>query len=124
MTHHNQGIVITGGSVNVGSMAAGRGAQVQMTMTQSEFSIDGIDDPQVAERLEALETALQKHADALVDHASAIDQLSALVDELHRPEPRGSRLSEILGTLRDSVGSVATVLGSIASIEHLLAPLL
>jgi hypothetical protein len=124
MTDRNEGIVISGGSVNVGSMVAGSGARVHTTVNHPEFSIGGIDDPQVAERLSALETALQDHSDELADHASAVTQLSALVDELRRPEPRGSRVSQILATLRDSVGSVAGVLGSIASIEHLLALLL
>jgi hypothetical protein len=124
MTDHNEGIVIAGGSVNVGSMVAGSGARVHTTLNKPEFSVGGIDDPRVARRVAALESALQEHYDELADHAAAVNQLSALVDELRRPEPRGSRVSEILGTLRDSVGSAASVLGSIASIEHLLALLL
>jgi hypothetical protein len=124
MTEHNEGIVISGGSINAGVIAAGHRAQVTTTVEQPRFSIDGIDNPEVAQALAALETALREHAAELADNATAVTQLHSLADELRRPEPRSSRVSEILGTLRDSVGSVAGVLGSIASIEHLLALLL
>jgi Family of unknown function (DUF5955) len=121
MTEHNDGIMISGGSVNVtGSMVAGRRAQVHTVINQAPVA----DSPEVQQTLLALEASLRDHAQELADHAAAVAQLEALTDELRQPQPRRSRVTELLITLRDNVGSVAAVAANVASVQHLLAGLL
>lgn len=125
MTDGNQGIVVSGGSFTVGGSAVvGAGARAHTVVNQPVFGGGLAADPDVAQRLSELEDALRAHAGELADHEAAVGRLSALVEELQRPEPSRSRVAQILSTLRDSAGSVAAVLGSVASIEHVLALLL
>jgi hypothetical protein len=125
MTERNDGIIISGGAVNVGGgMAAGQGARVDAVVSQPTLSAGPLEDPAVARKVEELETALRTHATQLADKEQAIAQLRELIDELGTPEPRGARVTDILGRLRDSIGSVASVMGSVASLEHVLTVLL
>lgn len=125
MTKRNDGIIVTGGSFTVGGSAVvGAGARAHTTVNQPTFPAGLAADPEISQRLMVLEDALHSHAGELADHQAAIGRLNELVEELSRPEPRASRVTEILSALRDGAGSVAAVLGSVASIEHVLTLLL
>ena len=125
MPGRNEGIIASGGEINVGgSIVVGRGARAHTVVNQPTFAAGDIPDPEVARRVTALEAAIHAHAAQLADKDDAIERLTALVQELHRPQPRGSRVAEILRGLRESAGSVASVITSVASVEHVLALLL
>ena len=121
MTERNDGIMISGGSVNVtGSMAAGREAQVHTVINHAPVA----DSPEVQQTLLTLEASLRDHAHELRDQAAAVAQLEELTDELRQPQPRRSRVTELLTALKDNVGSIAAVVANVDAVDHLLAGLL
>jgi hypothetical protein len=125
MTDRNEGMIVSGGgTVNAGAISVGRGARVEIGVNQSTFPGGALADPEIVQRIDALGQSLRDNAARLADHDSALAQLDALTNELGRPEPRGSRLTAILRTLRDNIGPVSAVLGSVEAIEHSLTLLL
>jgi len=92
MPGRNEGIIASGGEINVGgAIVVGRGARAHTVVNQPTFAAGDIPDPEVAQRVAALEAAIHAHAAQLADKDDAIERLTALVQELHRPQPRGSR---------------------------------
>ena len=110
MAEKNSGIVISGGTVNAGAMAAGKGAMAS-NVAASEAALADI-----RQSLDQLAHELRTRASEL-DNA---DQALAVVDlarsEAAKESPNKGTLLSLLKTLTSVVGDVAGFGTSVASI--------
>jgi hypothetical protein len=95
----NEGIQISGGTINAENIAVGRGATVV-----AELRERGQDE--VARRLEELVRQLQEHQDEVPNVALVRAATETVTEELAKERPDTSRVREVLTAISESVRSV------------------
>ncbi|MEX5718765.1 DUF5955 family protein [Geodermatophilus maliterrae] len=101
----NEGIIVRGGTVNAGAMAAGSGATAHNVA--ADLTARGQVD--VARRLEELVRQLEAHADQVPGAEQVRDDAQTVTEELAKDQPDRGRLERILSRISDSVGSVSSL---------------
>jgi hypothetical protein len=95
----NEGIQISGGTINAGNLAVGRGATVV-----AELRERGQED--VARRLEELVRQLEEHRDEVPHLALVRAATESVTEELAKERPDKRRVRDVLAGISESVRSV------------------
>lgn len=124
MERANEGLIQSGGSIQAGAMAVGRGAAAHnMSSTVSDALRESGRDP-IADRLDELLRALRDHGAELPDPDGVRGSAGAVVDELAKDEPNKITVLGILSGIRDAVGSVSGIAaaagGLMTEVQNLL----
>lgn len=118
----NQGIVVSGGSLNAGAVAAGAHA----TATSIQTAGDALG-PQARDDLlphvTALRTALMRHRDELVDADPTIELADEALAQLTSPAPTKGAVRQVLTRLVAAAGPTTAVAGMVTAIREALAGL-
>jgi hypothetical protein len=106
----NYGVSITGGTVNAGSIAAGRGA----------VAVNGGGNTALVEeargRVEVLVGVLRKYADEL-DGPDSVDYAQLVQGELEKAEPSKPKLLRWLARIAAGAGSVAAITEAVDAVR-------
>ena len=114
MTSENKGIMITGGTVNAGAVAAGDNAQaINMQPPQAPASIE-----EMRERLAELLGELRVHHAELDDAEQTVALAQLAAREAEHEHPNRERFIGLMRTVAAGVGSVASLAGSVTALEH------
>jgi hypothetical protein len=109
MERANEGLSQSGGSIQAGAMAVGRGATASnVSNTVCDALREGGRGP-IADRLDELLRALRDHAAELPDPDGIQGSADTVVHELARDEPNKITILGILSGIRDTVGSVSGI---------------
>jgi hypothetical protein len=106
MSDRGERINIRTGTVN-GPMAVGANARAQVIQTGE--SLRGRDQDQVAERLAALERAVEAHRDRLADPELVLETVATLAEALRAERPNRVTVKGLLTGVADHVRSVAVL---------------
>ena len=114
----NEGIYMTGGTINAEQLAVGRKARAVKIVSLADQALDrkGLQD--IREKLDELVNILTAHADALDNPDEVLDSTEAVAAELSKDKPNKLTLTAILSGLASSVQSVAAVATAVEALKH------
>jgi DNA invertase Pin-like site-specific DNA recombinase len=111
------GIVISGGNVQIGALAQGKGASASAVVAQSALDpSSAAGGEQVAGLMRDLLDALAEHASELTDDAGAQAAAEDASAELGRERPDISRVRQLLAKVASAAGPVSEIAAAIATI--------
>jgi hypothetical protein len=99
----NQGIYMTGGTINAQNIATGVGARAYTVAT--DLRARGKDD--VAQRLDELIAQLKAHADQVPDIEDVLGATDTVTEELAKERPNKATVTGVLSGIAASVQSVS-----------------
>jgi hypothetical protein len=108
-TARNQGIIVTGGSLQADVLAVGPGARAIKNVTAAADTLAADGRQELAERLRALTEAIQAHAGDLQAPDQMAQSAEVVANELTQPEPNRLTIKAVLTGLAQAAGSVAAV---------------
>jgi hypothetical protein len=115
----NNGVWVTGGSVQAGAIAAGRNARASGSVHPS--SPQTVDELRV--QMAAVLEQLRSHSRDLEDSHATLTLAEMAQRELEKETPNKQSLLGTLSAVAAGVGSVATLAGALASLEQAVAVL-
>jgi translation initiation factor 2B subunit (eIF-2B alpha/beta/delta family) len=113
----NEGVQMSGGTINAGAFAVGRGAQATNTVAAASRALEERGQAQLAERLEELLLALEANASRLSNADEVREATQVVAEELVKDRPNKTTVTGVLSGIAESVKSVA----SLATATHALA---
>jgi chromosome segregation ATPase len=117
----NEGIQSSGGSINVGgSLAVGRHARASSTHDTAA----SLDREALNAQLAELGAAIERNRTQLADADAAMANMRRLVAELEEREPEPSRVTSLLGRLRDGAAGIVEIATSVTALEQAVAAVL
>lgn len=99
----NEGISMTGGAINTGALAVGRGARAHNVPADLTARGHG----EVAQRLEELLRQLEAHAQQVPNVDDVREAARTVTDELAKERPNKTTVTGVLSGISESVQSVA-----------------
>ena len=117
----NEGIVVSGGTIQAGALAVGRRARASQVVQDAGRSLAERGQSEVAERLEQLLRELEAHAAQLSNADEVRESTELLARELAKPAPNRTTVSGVLGGIVDSVKSVAGLAGAAQALAQAIA---
>jgi hypothetical protein len=104
---HNEGIWMSGGTIDAGALAVGRNAEATNVVGAAGRTLMERGQPEIADRLADLVRLLAAHAPQL-DNADELQATTEVVaTELAKEKPNRTTVTGLLGGLADGVRSVA-----------------
>jgi hypothetical protein len=115
----NEGMIVTGGTVNANNIVVGHKAKIVGNVLQSASeSLAGRGQDELAAKVEALRLALREHGPDLADSAAAAEHVDGVAAELVKEAPSLSVLRNLLAGLRTAVGPVTAVATAVTALTH------
>jgi hypothetical protein len=114
MNSGNRGIIISGGNVSLGTVAAGDHASATSTVNNEPASLD-----QLRQEIERLRAACHEARGSLSPDAERAAQ--ELSSEARKASPDRSTLQSLLGRLGEGAKTVQSLTTVIASVKELVA---
>jgi hypothetical protein len=105
----NEGIYMTGGSINADQIAVGRSAQAQKISNIANDALEQKGLTEVRDKLDELLKEITVHADSLRNSDEVLDSTKAVAEELAKDKPNKLTIMGVINGIADSVGSVARV---------------
>jgi len=113
MTTKNEGIIQSGGTMNVGAMAVGRGAVAKQTQ-----SAQPIQDLQaVRAEIDKLLELLKAQASTLPGGQDVVHSARTVKEELAKEKPNQLTIKSLLAGIADSVKSVASIATAVEAVR-------
>lgn len=114
----NEGIYMTGGTINAEQIAAGRQARAIKIVSSADQALEQKGLQEIREKLDELVNALTTHAEALENPDEVLDSTEAVAEELSKDRPNKLTLTAILSAIASSVQSVAVVATAVDALKH------
>jgi hypothetical protein len=111
----NEGLIITGGTINADQIAVGKYAQAIKTANEA-LTQKGMQEIQV--RLDELVQALNNHSDALVNPDEVRDSTAVVAKELSKEKPNKLTLIAVLNGIASSVQSVTAIAVAVEALKN------
>jgi hypothetical protein len=108
MTEENRGIVISGGTVNIGALAQGSHAKASNRQV-----VNAGPDEDLRALIRDLLTALREHDAELTDAPAA----SEAARELEQAQPDRSRIRALLDRITATAGPIADIAAAVAAVR-------
>jgi hypothetical protein len=108
MTEDSRGVVISGGTVNIGALAQGSHAQASNRQV-----VNAGPDEELRGQIRDLLAALREHGGELAD-ASAVAEAAG---ELEQAQPDRSRIHALLDRITAAAGPVAGIAAAVAAVR-------
>jgi|tagenome__1003787_1003787.scaffolds.fasta_scaffold20003807_2 hypothetical protein len=105
----NQGIIVTGGTLQADVLAVGPGARAIKNVRATADALATSGREELAERLRALTNAIEAHAGDLDQPAEIAQSAEVVAKELEQPEPNRLTIQAVLGGISQAAGSVVAV---------------
>jgi len=116
--HHrrNDGVVITGGTVEAGQIVAGKNSRVKGTF-QGAIGSPGTQERQdVTDAIKQFIIELREHQDEVSNYPDVVDSTELLADELEKPVPNKLIANGMLSSIKEGVGTVSGLVAAVASL--------
>lgn len=106
---HNHGIQMSGGRIEAGALAVGRGAHAHNVVMMAKRELEDRGHTELGQRLEELLRQLDAHA-SLLSNADELKESTQLVaEELVKDRPNKTTVTGVLAGIAQSVTSVASL---------------
>jgi TIR domain len=99
----NEGIIVTGGTLNAGAVAVGRDAHAQAHLVRADQALSEKGRQEIRMRLDALVSVVTTHRTTGADNDEAAQLLEAMSQELTRGQPSRVALNALLQGLTATV---------------------
>jgi hypothetical protein len=106
---HNQGIIVTGGTIQADVLAVGPGASAIKNVRASADTLAANGREELAAGLRALTDAIEAHAGELHEPAQIAQSAEVVAKELEQPEPNRLTTQAVLDGISRAAGSVVAV---------------
>ncbi len=116
MGDQNEGIVVSGGSINADVLSVGRRAQA----TKNVAALESRGQLELAERVRELIDAIDAHAASFEHPDEAMRSAELVADELAKPEPNKLTVRAVLDGLLQAAGSATAVARAVTAIGAIL----
>jgi hypothetical protein len=120
----NQGIIITGGKVDVGAMAAGPNARAINNVHSATAALAERGQTDLAAKIEELLQVLREHEAELTDRDAAFTLTARVAEELEREQPDKPTVQSFLARLAASTTSATTVANAVTALSHAVTALI
>lgn len=114
---HNEGIIISGGTLRADALAVGRYSRAIHAVGAAREALTERGEQDVAERMGELMEQLRLHADELRNPGELLEATESVAAELTREKP--NKLTAI-GVLTGIAGAVASVAGVTEAVDALI----
>jgi len=111
----NEGLIITGGTINADQIAVGKYAQAIKTANEV-LTQKGMQEIQV--RLDELVQALNNHSAALVNPVEVCDSTAVVANELSKEKPNKLTLIAVLNGIASSAQSVTAIAIAVEALKN------
>ncbi len=105
----NEGVRMSGGTINAGAFAVGRGAQAANVVGATSQILEERGQTQLAQRLEELLHELDTHASRLSNADELREATQVVASELVKDRPNKTAVTGVLAGITDGVKSVAAL---------------
>lgn len=105
----NEGIYMTGGSIQADQMAVGRSARATKILSTASDNLEQKGLTELRDKLAELLREIDAHADALHNPDEVLDSTEVVAEELAKDKPNKLTITAVLNGIVDSVGSVASI---------------
>jgi hypothetical protein len=112
MTEESGGIVISGGTVNIGALAQGAHAKASNRQV-----INAGPDEHLRELIRDLLTVLREHGGELADAPAVQSASSEAAAELEQARPDRSRIRALLDRITAAAGPIADIAAAVAAVR-------
>jgi len=116
----NEGIIVTGGQLNAGQIAAGSRAKAIKVSLEGGFDATAAQG-ELRDAVERLTDLVVRYEHETQSSGKALASIAALVEEARKPKPVTSKLNELLDKISNCSGSVAAIVKAIASVRDVIA---
>jgi len=117
-TGHNEGIQISGGRIEAGALAVGRGAQAHNVVRMASRELEDRGHADLGQRLEELLRQLDAHAAQLSNAQELKDSTRLVAEELVKDRPNKTTVTGVLAGIAQSVKSVAGLATAAEALTH------
>lgn len=114
----NEGIYMTGGTINAEQLAVGRKARAMKIVSSADQALEQKGLQEIREKLDELVNILTEHADALENPDEVLDSTEVVAEELSKDKPNKLTLTAILSGIASSVQSVAVLASAVDALKH------
>ena len=114
----NEGIYMTGGTINAEQIAVGRKARATKIVSSANQALEQKGLQEVRDKLDELVNALTTHADALDNPDEVLDSAEVVAEELSKDKPNKLTLTAILSGIASSAQSVAAIATAVDALKH------
>lgn len=121
MSGHNEGINVSGGSLNAGQIAVGRGAQAIQNTYNLANQLGESGKSEVAEAITELLKALETNSNKVTDKEEVTQAVQQVAEEVQKEKPNKFTLKGLLSTLKESLGSVAEIAEKVTILQKAIA---
>lgn len=119
---HNQGFIITGGTVTAHQLVAGSNARAESIVNASQGTANDKTIDDLRTQLDALLVLIQDNKHCLAPEAEKAIEI--VKQEAAKPEPSKFVISSVLDSVSGTVKSFASLTSAIAAVKDLVALLL
>lgn len=120
---HNDGIIVTGGTINAGALAVGAHARAIQHLSQADQALARRGWVAIQQQLDALARAIATQQAALTDSDEVERLLDAVAQELTKDRPNGAMLRVIVQGLAARLGSSGVLAAAVDALGEALAAL-
>jgi hypothetical protein len=120
----NEGVRISGGTIEAGALAVGRGARATNLVEAASRTLEARGQAELARRLEELIHALDEHASELANAAELREATDVVAQELAKERPNKTTVSGVLAGIAGDVQSVAGLATAAGALAHAVAAFL
>ena len=117
-TGHNEGIQISGGRIEAGALAVGRGAQARNVVKTASRELENRGYPELGQRLDELLHQLAVHASQLSNADELKGSVRLVAEELVKDRPNKTTVTGVLAGIAQSVKSVAGLATAAEALTH------
>jgi translation initiation factor 2B subunit (eIF-2B alpha/beta/delta family) len=108
-TGHNEGIQMSGGRIEAGALAVGRGAHAHNVVRTARRELEDRGHAELGQRLEELLLQLDAHASRLSDAEELRESTQLVAEELVKDRPNKTTVTGVLAGIAENVKSVASL---------------
>jgi translation initiation factor 2B subunit (eIF-2B alpha/beta/delta family) len=124
MSGYNEGINISGGSINAGQIAVGRDAQAIQNTYNLANQLGESGKSEVAQAIAELLKALEVNSDKITDKEKVTQAVQEVAEEVQKEKPNKFTLKGLLSTLKESLGSAAEIAEKVTILQKAIAAMM
>lgn len=109
MSKPNDGILVTGGTINSQQIAVGQNATATYTTYNHASQLKENGHEELASSLSALMASLEAHSNQIKDYEEVAQAVHMIAEETKKDKPNKLTLKSLLQSVKESVNSVADI---------------
>ncbi len=121
MNSNNDGIIISGGSLNAEQVAVGQGAQAIKTTYNLAQELENDDRQELARAIKELLQSLEAHQPDIDDYDEVSQAVQQITEEVQKEQPSKLTLKALLNGVKESVGSIVEIVEKVGLLQKAIA---